>query len=53
MEELNKETCKMIDDHTEIVCSECGCPMSDEIYYMFTRTIDDFKYCPCCGRKIE
>ena len=48
-----KETCKMIDDRTEIYCSECGVRLSNEIYFMFKDSEDDFKFCPCCGRKIE
>ena len=52
MEEL-KESCKMIEDRTEIYCSECGVRMDEEIYFMFKESKDDFKFCPCCGRKIE
>ena len=48
-----KETCKMIEDRTEIYCSECGVRMNDEIYFMFKGLKDGFKFCPCCGRKIE
>ena len=53
MDNVKHETCKMIEEYTDIVCSECGVRMSDEIYYMFKRSKEDFKYCPCCGRKIE
>ena len=52
-ESQKHETCKMVEDATEIHCSECGCRMSDEIYFMFKGSEEDFKFCPCCGRRIE
>lgn len=48
---MEKETCRMIEDHTEVYCSECGARFNDEIFYMFEEE-EDFKYCPCCAREI-
>ena len=50
--EEQKKYCKMVEDRTEIYCSECGMHMSDEIYSMFKGSKDDFKFCPGCGRRI-
>lgn len=47
-----KPVCRMIEDHTEIICSECGIHLDDEIRYMFKWGQGKLKYCPCCGRKI-
>ena len=46
------KTCKLAEEAADIVCSECGVRMNDEIYYMFSDWKKDFNYCPCCGSKI-
>ena len=50
---MEEKTCRMIEDRTEIICSECGARMKDEIYFMFDNGKSDMKYCPCCGRRID
>ena len=47
-----RETCKMIEYGTKVICSECGANISYEIYYMFDEP-QDLNYCPVCGRKVE
>ena len=47
-----ENTCKMIEETTIIICSECGVRLKDEIYYMFYKPENEFNYCPCCGSKI-
>ena len=52
IDEKKKPICRMNEDCTEVICSECGACMDNEIYYMFKREKGELRYCPCCGRKI-
>ena len=45
---------RWIDDHTEIVCSECKAVYSDEIVFMNKdMEFADPPYCPNCGAKLD
>lgn len=48
---MEEKTCRMIEEGTEIVCSECGVRIKDEIYFMFEEK-EDLLYCPHCGKMI-
>ena len=45
-------TVKMQDGRMKYYCSECGAEIDTEIDYLI-REIDAWRFCPCCGGRIE